>query len=272
MQPFSTSPLGMAASLWRHRHLVLTLTTRDVIGRYRGSVLGLLWSFFHPLLMLGVYTFVFGIVFGARWNPASDSKFEFAVVLFAGLLVYNLFAECVSRAPGLVVSNANYVKKVVFPLEVLPAVAMGSALFHGLVGLGVWYLFHLAVLGPPPVSAWLLPVVVLPLVLFTMGVSWALASLGVFLRDVSQITSIIVTILLFLSPVFFPISALPPGFRPLFLLNPLTPSIEMVRGVLMWGRLPDWELLAASFAVGAAAAWGGYAWFQKTRQGFADVL
>jgi len=179
MQNFSLSPQEMGRSLWRNRELISSLTQREVIGRYRGSTLGILWSFFNPVLMLAVYTFVFSVVFKARWNAGSESRTEFALVLFAGLMVFNLFSECVTRAPSLILSNANYVKKVVFPLEILPWVSLGSALFHTLISLGVWLLFYAVFFGIPPVTAWLLPVVVIPLIAFTMGISWFLASLGV---------------------------------------------------------------------------------------------
>lgn len=272
MQNFSISPREMAASFWRNRSLAQALTKREVIGRYRGSALGILWSFFNPVFMLVVYTFVFSVVFKARWAGGSDSKTEFALVLFAGLLVFNLFSECVTRAPGLVLSNVNYVKKVVFPLEILPVVSLGAALFHAAVSLGVWLIFFFLFLGTPPLSALLLPIVILPLVLFTMGLSWFLASLGVYLRDVAQFIGIITTALMFLSPIFYPVSALPADYQPLLLLNPLTPVIEQVRNVLIWGKMPDWYFYAGYLAASTLIAWLGFAWFQKTRKGFADVL
>jgi lipopolysaccharide transport system permease protein len=272
MQNFSISPREMAATLWRHQHLVKTLIRREVIGRYRGSVLGILWSFFNPVFMLIVYTFVFGVVFKARWNSGGDSKMEFALILFAGLMVFNLFAECVNRAPGLILSNVNYVKKVVFPLEILPVVSFGAALFHTAVSFGVWLLFFLLFFGLPPITALLLPIVILPLALLTLGLSWFLASLGVYLRDVSQFIGITTTALLFLSPIFYPVSALPEGYQALLLINPLTPVIEQVRDVLIWGKLPDWLYFGGSLAASTFITWSGFAWFQKTRKGFADVL
>jgi len=272
MQHFSLSPLEMGQSPWRHRELIRSLTQREVIGRYRGSMLGLLWSFFNPVLMLAVYTFVFSVVFKARWNAGSDSRTEFALVLFAGLMVFNLFSECVTRAPSLILSNANYVKKVVFPLEILPYISLGSALFHTLISLGVWLLFYMVFFGAPPVTAWLLPLVVIPLIAFTLGISWFLASLGVYLRDVSQIIGLLTTLLMFLSPIFYPVSSLPEAYRGLFQLNPLTPTIEMARDVLIWGKQPDWALYGASLAIALLIASLGFAWFQKTRKGFADVL
>jgi lipopolysaccharide transport system permease protein len=272
MRQFSVSPGEMVASLWRNRGLITALVKREVIGRYRGSFMGICWSFFNPVLMLVVYTFVFSVIFKARWNAGSDSKTEFALVLFAGLMVFNLFAECINRAPSLILSNVNYVKKVVFPLEILPWVAMGSSLFHSLISLGVWFIFYLIFFGIPHSSALLIPLIVIPLVLFTMGLSWLLASLGVYLRDVTQIVNILTTILMFLSPIFYPVSALPPEYRPLLQLNPLAAVIEQARGVLIWNKMPDWPYYAGYLFFTACIAWLGFAWFQKTRKGFADVL
>jgi len=272
MQQFSSSPREMFAGLLRNRNLIKALIKREVVGRYRGSILGLLWSFFNPLFMLVIYTFVFSVIFKARWNVGSDSKTEFALVLFAGLIVFNLFADCLNRAPLQILANVNYVKKVIFPLEILPLVAMGSALFHALVSLGVWLVFYFIFFGVPPVSALLLPVVVVPVIFFTMGFSWMLASLGVFLRDVAQVIGVVTTVLMFLSPIFYPLSALPAKYRPVLFLNPLTLAIEHVRNVLIWGKTPDLWVFSIYLAVSAFLAWLGFAWFQKTRKGFADVL
>lgn len=272
MRTFSASPRAMVSSVWENRALLRALVVREVLGRYRGSALGLLWALFNPILMLAVYTFVFSVVFKARWSGGSDSPTEYALALFAGLIAYNLFAECVTRSPGLVLANANYVKKVIFPLEILPVVGIGAALFHALVSLCVWLAFFVAVSGLPAATVAWTPLVLLPLVLLVAGVSWALASLGVYLRDVGQVTSLLTTVLLFMSPVFYPASALPERLQPVYQLNPLTSIIEMLRDVLMWGKAPSPTSLALATLVGAMVAWGGFAWFQKTRRGFADVL
>lgn len=266
----------MVASLWRNRSLITALTQREVIGRYRGSVMGILWSFFNPVFMLLIYTFVFSVVFKVRWTGseggAGDSKAEFALVLFAGLIIFNLFAECFNRSPVLILSNANYVKKVVFPLEILPWVALGSALFHALISFGVWLIAYLVIFGVPHLTALLLPLVICPFLLFIMGLTWGLASLGVYLRDVSQFTTLATTVLMFMSPIFFPVSALPDKYRNLLLLNPLTPVIQQTRDVLIWGKMPDMTTMLVYLLVTALIAWLGFAWFQKTRKGFADVL
>jgi len=250
------------------------MTGREVASRYKGSALGLAWSFFIPVLMLMIYTFVFSEIFRTRWGGigGDDSKTQFAVLLFVGLIVLNLFNEVVNRAPGLIISNVNYVKKVLFPIEILPVVAMGAALFHSLISLGVLLLAFAVFNGFVHWTLIFIPLVVLPLVILTIGLSWILASLGVFLRDVSQTIGIITTVMLFLSPVFYPLTAVPERFRPIIMANPLTFIIEQARAVLIWGKLPDWQGLGIYTAGAVLVLWMGYAWFQKTRKGFADVL
>ena len=272
MQSFPTSPAALVATAWRHRELLAALSRRDVVGRYRGSFMVLAWSFLHPLVMLAVYTFVFGLVFRARWDAGTGSTAEFALVLFAGLLVFNVFAECVNRAPSLVLSNPGYVKKVIFPLEVLPYVSLAASLFHFAIGVVVWLVFHAIFIGTPPATVVLLPVVLVPLALLSLGVSWFIASLSVYLRDVAHVVGVATTALLFVTPVFYPVSALPEAWRPWMRVNPLTDIVEATRAVMVWGRAPDWPHFVLSLVVSAIVAWLGYAWFQKTRRGFADVL
>ncbi|MCP3891328.1 MAG: ABC transporter permease [Desulfobulbaceae bacterium] len=272
MQNFPISPIEMITGFLRNRSLIITLIKREVVGRYRGSILGIFWSFINPIFMLGVFTFVFSVVFKARWSTGSESKTEFALVLFAGLIVFNLFAECINRAPSLILSNVNYVKKVVFPLEILPWVALGSALFHAVISLGVWLTAYAFLFGLPHATTLLLPLVFLPLVLLIMGMSWILSSLGVYLRDMSQFVGLLTTVLMFLSPIFYPASALPEAYRSYLLLNPLMPIIEQTRNILFWGVLPNMTMFGVYFLVAACIAWIGFAWFQKIRKGFADVL
>jgi len=272
MHVFSVSPGEVVASLWRNRNIIAASVKREVLGRYRGSVFGILWSFFNPLFMLAVYTVVFSVVFQTRWGAGSGSKTEFAMVLFAGLIVFNLFTECINRSPGLILANVNFVKKVVFPLEILPVVAVLTAMFHAFISLGVWFLAYGLFFGIPHATVLLLPIVILPLLMFIMGLSWCLASLGVYLRDVSQIISVVTSVLMFMSPIFYPVSALPENYRQFLYLNPLTLVIEMTRDVLYWGRAPSFELLGIYWFATAFIAWVGFVWFQKTRRGFADVL
>jgi lipopolysaccharide transport system permease protein len=263
---------GFFSSPWRYRELLLSMIRRDVLGRYRGSVLGVLWSFLNPLLMLLVYTLVFSVMFKQQWQGGSGSRTEFALLVFAGLLVFNIFAECVQRAPSLILHNTNYVKKVIFPLEILPWMSLGSVLLHATASLLIWLLFHFLLIGPPPVTALLLPLVLLPLILFSMGISWLLAGLGVYLRDVGQVVSAFTTALLFVSAVFYPVNVLPEAYRSLLLLNPLAMLIEQARDVLFWGVPIEPQSWATSLVTSCAVAWVGFQCFQWMRNGFADVL
>jgi lipopolysaccharide transport system permease protein len=224
--------------------------------------------------MLGVYTFVFGTVFKTRWGDSGDagSTGQFAVILFAGLIVFQLFAEVVNRAPGLILSNANYVKKVVFPLEILPLVALGSALFHGFVSLIVLFAFQVVIFGTIPWTAIVVPVVLLPYCVLILGLAWFLASLGTFLRDISQVLGTVVTATMFLSPIFFPLSALPEWIQPWLILNPVALPVEQIRDLLIFGRLPDWSSFFRYAIAASAIGVCGFAWFRSTRRGFADVL
>lgn len=268
----SCSLLWLVKSMWTNRALTYQMIKREVVGRYQGSAMGLLWSFFNPLLMLAVYTFVFSEVFKARWAGGTDSKTEFALVLFAGLMIFNLFSECINKAPSLILSNVNYVKKVIFPLEILPVVALGSAAFHFLISLGVWLVFYFIFFGLPPVTIFQLPLITLPMLVLTLGFSWFLASLGVFLRDITQIIAVITSVLLFLSPVFYPLSALPLEYQNALHFSPLTLLIEQTRDAMLWGKMIDWVAWSIMSGVSILIAWLGFAWFQKTRKGFADVL
>lgn len=266
------SPFALLRSLWRHRQLIAQMTRREVVGRYKGSFMGLAWSFFIPVLLLIVYTFVFSVVFNARWGGDTDTKSQFAVVLFVGLIIHGLLAEVLNSAPGLILSNVNYVKRVVFPLEILPLVTIGAALFHSCISTIVLLIALLFLNGFLHWTLLLVPVVLLPLLVLVLGIAWILASLGVFLRDVGQVIGVITMVLLFLSPVFYPISALPEAYRPWIMANPLSFIIEQARTVLIWGRTPDWAGLGVYTLIAVAIAWAGFAWFQKTRKGFADVL
>jgi len=269
-----TSFVALASSMWRNRQLIAQMVKREVVGRYKGSIMGLAWSFFNPVFMLAVYTFVFSEVFKSRWGGigGDDSKTQFAVVLFTGLIVLNIFSEVLNRAPALILSNINYVKKVVFPIEVLPVIAMGAALLHGMISLGVLLAAFALFNGYIQWTVIFIPLILLPLVVLTTALAWFLASLGVFLRDVGQTIGLITTVLMFLSPVLYPVTAVPERFRPFIMANPLTFIIEQAREVLIWGHYPDWAGLTIYTVIATVIAWAGFAWFQKTRRGFADVL
>ncbi|MNG68404.1 Teichoic acid translocation permease protein TagG [compost metagenome] len=268
----TAGPASLTISLWKNRSLISQMTKREVIGRYRGSVMGLAWSFFNPILMLAVYTFVFSEIFKTRWVGVDTGKGGFAILLFVGMIIHGLFAECANRAPSLIMNNSNYVKKVVFPLEILPVITLGSALFHSCISLLVLLIAQFLIVGTLYWSALLFPLILVPLILATLGISWLLASLGVYLRDVGHVITVLTTVLLFLSPVLYPVAALPEAYQPWLKLNPLTYIIEESRSVLLFGNLPDWVNLATALAVGAIIAAAGFWFFQKTRKGFADVI
>lgn len=267
------NPLAMARGLWRQRSIILQFTRREIEGRYRGSYLGILWSLAQPLFMLSVYTIVFGVVFKSRWPQAqTDSLAEFALIVFCGLVAFGLFSECVGRAPTLVTSVPNYVKKVVFPLEVLPVTALGAALFHLGVSLVVLLAAQLVLLGSLPWTAILVPLVTLPAIFLCLGAMWFLASLGVFVRDIGQAIGLLVTALFFFTPIFYSIEVIPEPLRTFILYNPMAPVVENYRRVLLWGALPSWPGLVLWTLATLIWMLLGYAWFMKTKKAFADVL
>ena len=265
--------LTFPRALWKNRELWWRLTEREVLGRYRGSLLGIGWSFITPLAMLAVYTFVFSQVFKARWGGLEQAgPLGFAVNLFAGLIVFNLFSECASRAPGLVIANPNYVKKVVFPLEILGCVAVGNASFHALTSLLILLVFELIAFQHLPLTLLWLPLIWLPLVLGSLACTWFLSAAGVFLRDIGQLIGVGLNMLMFLSPIFFPLSALPSKWQPLLQLNPLALVIEQTRRAAVQGVNPGIEYIVLGTIVTLAACELSFRAFQKSKSAFADVL
>lgn len=265
-------PLSPYRALTRHFNLIVQLARREVADRYRGSFIGLFWSFVNPLFMLLIYTFVFGVIFKARWNSQLGNHSAFALILFAGLNINSLFAECANRAPTLIISNSNFVKRVVFPLEILSWSAVSAALFHLLISTIALLAIALIVNGSLPWTVILFPIIVAVFLPFVAGTVWLLASLGVFLRDLKQAIGIITTALMFLAPVFYPKELVPPPYRELLYLNPLTVVVEASQNVLIWGKPPVWSHLAIYALASCLFAWAAFVWFQRTRKGFADVL
>jgi lipopolysaccharide transport system permease protein len=264
--------LGHPLFLARHRYLVAQLVRRDVLTRYQGSVLGVGWSVLSPLIILAAYTFVFRSVFKARWPGGADSTSEFVLQLFAGLLVFNLFADLLGRAPRIVIDQPNLVKRVVFPLEVLSWVAVGGAMFHGLLAL-VILLGAAAALGTH-LTPWVLatPLVLACTVPVLLGLSWLLSALGIFLRDITHVIGPAVSVLMFASPVLYPVQALPPYLGQLLWLNPLTLPIESIRRLVLAGAPPDWAALAAYTATGLLFAFAAWRLFERLRPAFADEI
>ena len=265
-------PVALLRHLWRHREFIGQLTRREIEGRYRSSLLGLTWSFINPIVLLLVYTFVFGVVFRQRWGVHADGLGEYGLVLFAGMIAFGIFSECVNRAPGLIVSTPNYVKRVVFPLELLPLGVIGSALFHAAVSLSV-LLLAAAVTGVPPRLAWLwIPLALAPVVLLSLGLLWMLSSLGVFLRDLGYGVTLAVQVLFFVTPIFYPLDAIPERFQWIARLNPLTSVVVAVRAAIFPGLEPMWTDLIVSLGVSSVLMVVGYAWFMRTRRAFGDVI
>lgn len=260
-------------SFWRNKELWLRLTERDILGRYRGSTLGIGWSFVNPLAMLAVYTFIFSQVFKARWGGLEEGgAIGFAINLFAGLIVFNLFSECVSKGPSLITGNPNYVKKVIFPLDLLSWVALGSAVFHALIGLIILIAFELLAFHRVPSTLLWLPLVWLPLIAFTLACTMALSSVGVFLRDIGQAIGICLNMLMFLSPIFFPLSALPARWQPVLGLNPIARVIEQTRIVLVIGDRPSVWYIVIGTAAAIMTCELSYLLFKKSQNAFSDVL
>lgn len=271
------NPVSMVRNLWRRRRLTWDLAKRELGQQYRGTALGWLWVIVTPLMLLAIYTFAFGVVFNARPrrfpNPDEVGMAGYALELFAGLLAFTLLTDVVGKAPRLVIGNRNYVKKVVFPLEVLIPSTMIQAITTMVIGYAVWFLvWGIFIREAPRVTSLWLPVVLVPLVLGTSGVGWVLASLGVFIRDVAQTTTLATRMLFFLTPIFYTVDRLPEAYKKYLYLNPLTLVIEDVRDVLIAGTAPDPIRLGASYAIGALLALGGYAFFMKSKRAFADVI
>lgn len=271
-QQYRLSLLMVLTSMSAHWDLIRQLTKREITSRYRGSLLGVLWALLHPMLMLTVYTIVFRGAFGMRWGLEGESAFDFSLLLFSGLILHALFSECVHRAPYLIVNHSNYVKKVVFPLEVLAWTSLGAALFHAGMSALVLILFYGLLHQALHWTMLFLPLLLLPLTLLTVGISWFLASAGVFVRDIGQASGPLTTVMLFLSPIFYPVSAFPESYRTLLYANPLTFLITQAQDVLIWGKAPSWVGIGVYCLCSYLIAWLGLLWFQKTRKAFADVL
>jgi lipopolysaccharide transport system permease protein len=260
--------LGSPLANWP---LLREMVKREIVGRYRGSFGGVVWLFLQPLLMLLVYASVFGGILKSRWGGA-DSHSEFALVLFSGLMVFNIFGECLGRAPGLVVGRPNLVTKVVFPLDLLAWVSVSSAVFQFFASLIAWIVIAMAVgLTFSPNVIWL-PVILLPVVFMALGIGWLFGSLGVFVRDLSQAVGPLTAALMFLTPIFYDLSLVPEKYRWLFAANPLTFPVEQARAAMLRGVAPDLEGLGIALFATGLFAFFSHAFFQRLRPEFADAL
>ena len=266
--------LKVFRSAWKERGLIGRLVSREVQARYRGSVLGLLWAVILPLATIAIYTFVFGTVFRARWSGVGGgpSEYSFGITLFVGFIVFAVFSEPFNRAPGLMLENPSYIKKIVFPLDILPWVAVATALLNAAISFIVFLVIFIALYGLPPITILLVPVVVLPVVFITLGCTYILSSLGVFIRDIRQFVPLLTTMMMFLSPVLYPLDNVPEQYRGIILLNPLTIGVVQTRDVIFGSKMPDATEWVIYLFISLVVLITGYAWFERTKKGFADVL
>jgi len=262
----------MFRAMWRHRHLASLLVARNVEASFRGSVLGELWTALVPLLRLAIYTTVLGLILKVRWPGHHNTPLETALLYFVGLTLYDFFMEAVHAAPMLMADNVNFVKKVVFPLEILPLATVGAALVRLCVTGTILLVFFVIIRGAPPLAALSIPLVVAPFALMVLGTVWLLSALGAYVRDLRQLTGVLALVMMYLSPIFFPLAMVPERARGFFYVNPLAFPIETTRGALFAGQRPAWWALLAYAAVAWLFAAMGYRWFMRTKPGFADVL
>lgn len=266
-------PWNIGRQVRQHGLLIQQFIKRDVLARYRGSSLGILWSLLRPLSMLGLYTVVFGYIFESRFGShPNETRLEFTFALFCGLILFDFFGECVWRAPTLVLSNPNYVTKVVFPLEILPVVAVGAALTQLVISFVPLFIGLVCAHGAISLTALYLPIILVPLILLCLGITWLLASLGVFIRDINAIVPVAMAFIMYASAIFYPISRVPPKLLPVVLWNPLAVIIDEARNAVLWGMPPVWGRYGIVLLVSFVVMIFGYAFFMRTKNAFADVL
>lgn len=275
------SPGRVLATLVRHRDLIWQFASREVIERHKGAYLGAAWNVISPLLSLGIYTFVFGFVFHSRWQEAIKTHSgggnmhlsgAFILPFFLGHSIFHFFAECLNRSPGLVASRPNLVKKVVFPLEILPVVGVLSSLVYPLISIACLLVVQVILTGMIPVTTLLLPIVFLPLIPLCLGIGWVLSALGVYIRDIRHITVVLTQLSMFLTPVFYSVDRVPERFRGVYMMNPMAIVIESARSVMLWGEQPDWKALGALSVFSLFVMQAGYVLFMRARRGLNDAI
>jgi lipopolysaccharide transport system permease protein len=272
MSSHSVLLTDFVVTVWRYWNLITRLVRREFSARYRGSLLGVFWSLLTPVLTVLVFSFVFGVVFKTKWGAGQTSNGNFVVILLLGLTINNIFAESISRAPTVIVSNLSYVKRVVFPLEILPVVVVIGSLVNASLALGIVIVANFLITGAIHPTLLFLPFVLAPYIVLVAGVTMFLSSVGVFIRDLGQIVGLLVTVVLFMTPIFYPLSSVPEPYRALLYLNPLTFTVEQARAVALFGFGPDWPGISLYSAGAVAVMAAGLFWFQRTRNGFADVI
>ena len=251
--------------------LVLSLARRDLISRYKGSALGVVWAVVTPMVMIAIFTFIFANIFGARFGPSS-SAWDYALYLFCGLLPWTMFQETLQRATTTIVSHANLVKRVLFPLEALPVALTLSSLANQMLGTIALIVATLILRKTLPITIFWLPLLLIPQTLLTVGAAWLIASLGVFLRDLAQGIGLVLLAWMYLTPIIYPESVVPDRYRGLLNLNPFTPLVRSYRQIMLEGYGPDWMGLAYFSIFSFVMFCVGYWWFARTRKNFADVI
>lgn len=262
----------MIRTLYKNNYLLRQLVKKDIKQRYQGSVLGMLWSFIVPILMLIIYTFVFSVIFQAKWDINTDDKYQFALVLFCGLSAFNMFSEVLNRSTMLIASNANYVKKVIFPLEILPVMVTCSALFNCVISFGILIVAKFVIYRNVSPTLYMIFLAMIPLIILSIGVGLLFSALSVYLKDIGNFVSVFVTILMYVSPVFFPLASVPESFRKVCEINPMTYIIENFRNVVFYGTSLDWKFFGISCIASVVIYLLGKAVFMRAKEGFADVL
>jgi lipopolysaccharide transport system permease protein len=270
------NPWRIFRDIWRHRELAWQFAVREIELRHRGSRLGAIWALVNPLSMLVLYWFIFGKIFGSKFGVLpGETEYDFVLAMFFGLAMFQVFSETLGWGPIVIASNPNFVKKVVFPLEVLPVAKVGDAAYHLCVSLGLVLVASL--FGSTGISwgvLWL-PVLVFPLLLIALGIAWALSAIGVFVRDITQLTPLIATALQFASAVMFApakiVNQAPQAW--VFLrFNPLLQILDLGRRVILWHQPMPWPQLAYVYAFGVVTLVLGYACFMLLRRSFAEVI
>lgn len=258
-------------TLWRHRSLVFELIKREFTGRYQGSFGGIVWTFIQPIFLLAVYTTAFGVILKSRWGSSGGTS-DYALMLFSGLILFNAFSECLTKSTTLITKNQNFVKKVVFPLEILPVITVVTALLHSFIGIAVWFVGYFFLFGVPSPVSLLFPAVIICFVPVLLGMAWLLSAVGVVVRDIDQLTGILNHTLMFLTPIFYSIDSAPPLLQQLLMLNPLTFIVEQFRSILFFGKAPAFEGLGIYFIIASTFSWVSLALFRRLRPSFADMV
>jgi lipopolysaccharide transport system permease protein len=263
---------GIYSSLVANRFIIHQLARREILSRYRGTIFGILWSLLTPMLMLAIYTFVFGFVLEIRWPVQAGGHAEFASILFSGMIMHSFLSECLMQSTTLITGNSQYVKKVVFPLEALAWVTTSTALFQSIISIAVLFVYLIVIGHEFHWVVLLFPLPVCALYLMCIGIVWFVSAAAVYLKDLGHIMGVVSTILFFMAPILYPKDALPNELLPFLYLNPITYPIEQLRDIVLWNQAPDFAKLSIYLVSGFLFSWVGLLWFHRARKGFADVL